>query len=108
MKGQKMRTLQITISAMLLLALAPWANGQTVTGQISGTVVDQAGAVVVGATVSVINDISKQAREFTADASGNFLFPTCARDLQHPDQTIGFQELRAKRNCNGRSRETGG
>src|SRR5438874_3765167 len=59
----------------LLLALLPAANAQAVTGQISGTVVDQGGAVIAGAPVSVINGVSKQTREFQTDSNGNFLFP---------------------------------
>src|SRR5258708_1870648 len=60
---------------LLLLALLPAANAQTITGQSSGTVVDQGGAVVVGAPVSVVNEVSRQSREFLTDSSGNFLFP---------------------------------
>src|SRR4051812_39174967 len=59
----------------LLLALVPAATAQTVTGQISGTVVDPGGAVVAGAPVNVINEVSRQTREFQTDTNGNFLFP---------------------------------
>jgi hypothetical protein len=41
--------------------MAPAAYSQTVTGSVSGTVVDSGGAVVVGASVTLTNDISKQA-----------------------------------------------
>ena len=58
-----------------LLALLPVSTAQTVTGQISGTVVDPGGAVVVGADVNLINDVTKQARVFRTDSNGNFLFP---------------------------------
>ena len=59
----------------ILLALVPASHTQTVTGQISGTVVDPGGAVVVGAGVSLTNDVTKQTREYRSDANGNFLFP---------------------------------
>ena len=42
--------------ASLLLALMPIANAQTVTGQITGTVVDSAGAIVAGASVQVTKE----------------------------------------------------
>src|SRR6266853_4784258 len=58
----------------LLLALLPTANAQTVTGSVTGTVVDSAGAVVVGAQVELINNVSKQAREFKTSSTGSFEF----------------------------------
>ena len=61
-------------SLLLLLALTPAAYSQGVTGQISGTVVDPAGSVVVGAKVQLTNDISKQVREYTTEANGSFFY----------------------------------
>lgn len=56
------------------LAIAPAANAQTVTGQITGTVVDAAGAVVTGANVQITNEVTKQVREFTTSGNGSFIF----------------------------------
>src|SRR5580704_12342401 len=58
----------------LLVAMLP-ANAQTVTGQITGTVVDSGGAVVAGATVRISNSVTRQVREFTTSANGSFIFP---------------------------------
>ena len=58
----------------LLLAILPSANGQSVTGQISGIVVDPAGAVVQGATVELTHDLSKTVHTFTTEATGGFVF----------------------------------
>ncbi len=58
----------------LLLAIAPAASPQSVTGQISGTVADPAGAVVVGATVQLTHELSKQVREFRTESAGSFAF----------------------------------
>src|SRR4051812_14675693 len=58
----------------LLLAIAPAAHSQTVTGSVSGTVADAGGALVVGAAVTLTNDISKQTREFRTGPSGEFEF----------------------------------
>ena len=54
--------------------MLPAANAQSVTGQISGTVVDATGAAVVGASVTLTNDLSKQERTFSTSGSGSFIF----------------------------------
>ncbi|MES1261242.1 MAG: carboxypeptidase regulatory-like domain-containing protein, partial [Acidobacteriota bacterium] len=70
-----MKSTRIAVSlTSLLLALLPAANAQTVTGSVSGTVVDAGGAVVVGASVELINDISKQTREYKTSGAGGFEF----------------------------------
>ncbi len=57
-----------------LLALLPTASAQSVTGQISGIVVDSAGAVVPGASVQLIHDLSQTVRAFTTEPNGSFVF----------------------------------
>ncbi len=70
-----MKSTRLALSLMsLLLASMPAANAQSVTGSVSGTVVDSAGAVVVGANVQLTNDISRQVREFKTSGSGEFEF----------------------------------
>ena len=69
-----MRYVSSSAVAILLLAMMPIANAQTVTGQITGTVVDSAGAVVAGANVQITNGITKQVREFTTSGNGSFIF----------------------------------
>ena len=58
-----------------LAAVPPSANAQTVTGSMTGTVVDSAGALVVGASVQLTNEITKQVREFSTSGNGTFTFP---------------------------------
>src|ERR1700736_3782994 len=60
--------------SFLLLVAHPTAQSQSVTGQISGTVADPGGAVIVGAAVQLTHDLSKQVREFKTEASGAFVF----------------------------------
>jgi hypothetical protein len=60
--------------SFLLSAMLPTANAQTVSGQISGRLVDPDGAVVVGAKVQLTSDLSQLVREFTTDTSGGFVF----------------------------------
>jgi len=50
------------------------AYAQTVSGQISGRVIDPQGAVIGGASVRLTSDLSQQVREFVTDESGSFVF----------------------------------
>ena len=64
------------ISVLILapLALLPAAVAQSVTGQISGVVVDPAGAVVPSAPVQLTHDLSKTVHRFTTESNGSFVF----------------------------------
>jgi len=64
----------VAVVSFLLLALSPAANPQTVTGSITGTVVDSTDAVVAGAEVQLTNEITKQQREFLTSSNGTFTF----------------------------------
>ena len=70
-----MKSTRIIVALLfVLLAALPTAYSQSVTGQISGTVTDPAGALVAGATVQLTHDLSKQVREFTTESAGTFIF----------------------------------
>jgi hypothetical protein len=58
----------------LLLAIAPAAYSQMMSGQITGRLADSAGAVVPGARIQLTNELTKQVRDFLTDSSGNFTF----------------------------------
>ncbi|MDE3168065.1 MAG: carboxypeptidase regulatory-like domain-containing protein [Acidobacteriota bacterium] len=58
----------------MLLALLPAALAQSVTGQISGTVIDASGGAIVGATVTLTHDLSQTQRNYTTGANGTFIF----------------------------------
>ncbi len=65
----------IWILVSLLIILLP-AAAQTIRGSISGTVVDQSGAVVQGAKVTATNVEQNVAiATTTTDSEGNFVFP---------------------------------
>lgn len=71
-----MRRIKIFLVLPLLTCLV-WmlpAAAQTVTGKLAGTVTDPSGAVIAGATVSLTNVLTSQARSQTSDKSGNFTF----------------------------------
>src|SRR6266850_868917 len=59
--------------AVLVLG-APIVGAQGTGGRISGTVVDSSGAVLPGATVTIVQDQTKLTRSATTDKDGAFLF----------------------------------
>jgi len=69
-----MKLVRAVAISLLLLAMLPTANSQSVTGQISGTVVDPAGAVVPGAPVQLIHDQSQTVHRYSTEPNGSFFF----------------------------------
>lgn len=59
---------------VLLCGLVPAVHAQSVTGQISGTVVDGGGLVVANASIQLTNDLTKVVRELSANSDGAFVF----------------------------------
>src|SRR4051794_6895771 len=71
-------------SAALLLTLAASPCGQlfaqmSITGAVSGTVMDTSGAVVPGATVKLTSETTKEFRETKSDNEGLFSFAAVPR-----------------------------
>lgn len=74
-QGNLMKSYRVAaLVAFLLLAVLPIAYSQTITGQITGRLVDAGGSVIVGAKVQLANDLTKQVREFNTDSNGTFIF----------------------------------
>jgi len=70
-----MRTKLVTL-AVGLLAVCPRAHAQSVTfGQFLGTVTDSSGAVVPGATVSIVQEGTGLAAGTTTSSEGTFALP---------------------------------
>jgi hypothetical protein len=73
------RTLQVVVWSIVLAvcfgSAPPLALAIGPTGTIVGTVTDQSGAAVPGATVSAINQGTAETRTVQADGVGNFAFP---------------------------------
>ncbi|HKQ80504.1 MAG TPA: carboxypeptidase regulatory-like domain-containing protein [Blastocatellia bacterium] len=59
---------------LCVLLCAQSAAAQTVTGAVSGTVVDGSGNAVAGATVKLVNERTNDARVLTTNESGDFRF----------------------------------
>src|SRR5687768_6082376 len=70
------RSLPLAILTLLTaFCLLPIAFSQTSTATLSGTVVDQNGAVVAGAEVTIINAATGLQRTATTNVSGSFTVP---------------------------------
>ena len=87
------------VTVMLaVLACAGAAGAQTLTGQLSGTVVDSSDAVLPGATVTLVNELSGDQRTTVTNEAGNFVFAA----VQPGTYTVkvelsGFQTSRDRR-----------
>ena len=66
--------LRLGACLLTVLLLVPAAQSQT-TAQLSGTVTDNTGAIIPGATVTLQNEASKDNRVVTTNDSGIFSFP---------------------------------
>jgi hypothetical protein len=62
------------LAVVALLAINSIAIAQTITGSISGAVMDQTGGMIPGATVMLTNEKTGQARGSTSDSEGRFNF----------------------------------
>jgi hypothetical protein len=63
---------------LLLLAASDPMGQNGNAGAVSGTVTDPTGAVIPGATVTLVNVVSGLSRDTATDASGQFVFPNIA------------------------------
>ncbi|MDQ3010885.1 MAG: carboxypeptidase-like regulatory domain-containing protein [Acidobacteriota bacterium] len=69
-----MRSIVTSIFALLLcLGLGNSVLAQTITGRISGTVTDSAGASVPGVTIIIVNEATQQTRNAMTDSNGFYV-----------------------------------
>src|SRR4030042_4423957 len=59
---------------LVLLALPGTTNAQSMTGALSGSVIDESGGVIPGADITVINEASKSVRRSVTNSDGFFAF----------------------------------
>lgn len=77
---------------LMLLSLCGTATAQTVTGQISGTIIDSTGGVIAAANVTLVYDLTGQTRTSVTDSSGVFVFPELVPGSYHISvNASGFQ-----------------
>ncbi|MFN0124852.1 MAG: carboxypeptidase regulatory-like domain-containing protein [Blastocatellia bacterium] len=65
----------LTLFALTVLSSSSPALAQTITATINGTVTDQAGAVVPGATIAVTSAATGQVKTLTTDTEGRYAVP---------------------------------
>lgn len=67
-------SLRILVFLCAALGLTPLVHAQTVTGVVTGTVLDPSGLAVPAAQVTLINETTGDRRELNTDQSGDFVF----------------------------------
>lgn len=73
---QRLRSDVLTIAVCAIALLVPLhAFGQTATATLSGTVLDESGAVIRGASLTLVNFDTVVERKTTANNNGAFTFP---------------------------------
>ena len=85
----------LAAAAIALCTIAVPAAAQLVTGSVAGTVNDSTGAIVPGATVTLISETrGTRLPEVTSSASGDFVVPNVAADRYTVRVTMdGFKTL---------------
>ena len=73
MRGYRKHSFHL-YAMVLVVLLCGAAIGQTITGSISGTVVDQSDAVVPRAKVTLSNELNGETRETVTSDAGEFVF----------------------------------
>ena len=80
------------VLALFLASSAAFSQGET--GRISGTLTDQTGGAIVGATVTVTDVARGQARNLTTDAAGQYAAPNLTPGVYTVQATAaGFQVI---------------
>jgi len=71
----RIRRLLLSVFPLAILFFAAFPGmAQSGTGEVNGTVTDPAGAVVVGAAVSMVNQDTQMARQVSTNSTGYFIF----------------------------------
>jgi hypothetical protein len=74
----KSYSLRYSFALILILGCAFSLPAQITTGEITGTVTDQSGAAVAGATVSAVCPYTNQTRSITSGSAGEYQLPDMA------------------------------
>src|SRR5580692_1064094 len=74
--GRRLRRLTLLASVAVFLFAAPIGLWSQVTATLTGTVEDQSGGVVPGATVTLTNEETKFATTDTTNGAGLYAFPS--------------------------------
>ena len=88
--GTRLPWLPVSVLALALVMPAV-AHAQRFTGELSGTVVDESGAVLPGANVTLTNEASGDQRRSVTNADGFFAF--AAVPCRHLHGRLGAARL---------------
>src|SRR5690349_24841626 len=92
-----MRSSKAAMVLLLLLCLvlpSPFLIAQTATGQTNGTVTDQSGAIVPGASVTLSNQATGIERRAVSNNSGFFIFTNAQPGSYTPKaEKAGFKTV---------------
>ena len=84
------------VAALALIFCSP-AIGQTLYGSLVGTVTDESGLAVPGATVKITQSETNQTRDTTTSAVGGYNFPNIPTGTYQVEITLpGFQSFRSR------------
>lgn len=72
--GLRVSHVSFFVCTLLFAVPAPFLSAQTITGSVTGSVVDSSGAVIVGARVTLTNTGTSEAQTTASDTAGNFRF----------------------------------
>ncbi len=88
----------VSLAALLLVLCLPASlHAQLETGTVAGTVTDPTGAVVPGATISIVSATTNATRTATADNAGSFAFQAINAGVYNlTAQGTGFQPFRSR------------
>ena len=75
-------------AVLIVLIVASLAAAQTPQGEIAGTVTDESGAVLPGATVTVVLSTTKETRTAVSDSSGRYRFNNLPVGVYEDSQII--------------------
>ena len=90
------RLARTAIALLCIISGAATASAQITTGVVSGAVKDEQGAVVPGATVTLVSDTrGTQVADAHTNENGDFVFPNVPGDTYTVEVTLeGFKTLR--------------
>src|SRR4030095_2864334 len=92
-----MRPIRLVIITFCLLIAAMPAIAQTLYGSLVGTVTDDSGLAVPGATVTITQAATNQKREATTNANGAYNFTNIPTGTYQVDIVLtGFQTFSAR------------
>ena len=94
-----MKTLRVLLASFFMVAALSSQTtvvyGQSTVGRISGTVIDSTGAVVPGASVTIVNPTTGFKQEGFTQESGVFVFPSLAPGTYNVEVRLeGFSSAR--------------